>query len=115
LNQEILQKKTDLFLLEGWELCKCSACLPLLPKQLIDQEDIHQEEIDPKASMNFYELGIQELLKVDRTLALEGIYAYDSMKESLYKNLLIPCMERGETVTQDHILEWIEECKNTRA
>lgn len=103
--------KTDLFLLKGWAICKCSKCIGILPKPLIQNQDIYQEEIDPKACMDLYELGLQELLKVDRTKAIEGIYAYDSMKDSLYKNLLIPCMERGEAVSLDLVLEWIDKIK----
>lgn len=104
-----------MFLLENWrnQICKCVKCLEILPKCLIVQEEIWEPELDPKAFVNPFELGMQQLLCMDRKMAIEGIYAYDKLKESLYTDLLIPCMERNETVTEDQIRAWFDEYIST--
>ena len=109
------KSRIDAFLLNNWKstLCQCLDCIKLLQDSnlnfLLENEEIWEPELDPCALVNPFDLGIQELSRLDRGMTLEGIHAFDKLKESLYENLLIPCMKRQETVTQEQIKDWFQE------
>lgn len=75
-------------------ICHCSSCFPRLAKhpQLLEEEDTYEPPISESAgdggastvgSGSIYERGESVLKNVDRVKAIEGVMAYNHLKEKL--------------------------------
>ncbi|KAI1850328.1 hypothetical protein JX265_002226 [Neoarthrinium moseri] len=107
----------SLFVKEGFrdQFCRCPACFPNLKPhpQLLDEEEAYEPPLSDTASDNgsthgsgsLYERGESALRNVDRVRAIEGVMAYNHLKEQLtpfFKRFA----ESGEAVSAEHIKEY---------
>ncbi|KAK3326449.1 putative zinc finger in N-recognin-domain-containing protein [Apodospora peruviana] len=110
----------SLFLQEGFrdKICHCSSCFPLLVAhpQLLEEEEAYEPPVsDDGASQNgggsthgsgsLLERGESALRNVDRVRAIEGVMAYNHLKDKLtpfFKQFA----ESGQTISAEDIKEY---------
>ena len=110
-----LSSGMDLVLMENWReiFCKCLDCLQYFKdgrlEFLLKEEEIWEPELDPKAQMDPFELGVEQLSRLDRTIALEGVHAFEELKKELYEKLLIPAIQNQQVVSEYQIRDFFED------
>ncbi|KAI0764952.1 hypothetical protein C8Q74DRAFT_1450087 [Fomes fomentarius] len=96
----------DVFLTEGWRdrWCRCNNCLPSLQAHpyLLEEEETYEPPEDPDVGLSLEELGMRALQRLPRERAIEGIMAFNAMRDDLMKHLR-PFAERGDEVTEADI------------
>ncbi|RPD65493.1 hypothetical protein L226DRAFT_479852 [Lentinus tigrinus ALCF2SS1-7] len=96
----------DVFLTEGWRdrWCRCKACLPSLQDRsyLLEEEETYEPPEDPDLGLSLEELGMRALQRLPRESAINGIMAFNAMRDDLMKHLR-PFAERGDEVTEADI------------
>ncbi|CZT41443.1 related to metaphase-anaphase transition protein (Mlo2) [Rhynchosporium secalis] len=94
-------------------LCRCSSCYPLLQphEQLLDAEELYEPSISDIAeeadgstvgSGSIYDRGESALKNVDRVRAIEGVMAYNHLKDKL-KPFFQQFAESGEAISAEDI------------
>ncbi|KAK4201436.1 putative zinc finger in N-recognin-domain-containing protein [Triangularia verruculosa] len=94
------------------KLCRCSSCFPLLipHPQLLEEEETYEPPVSPEASENgstlgsnsLYERGESALKNVDRVKAIEGVMAYNHLKDKL-KPFFKQFAESGQAISAEDI------------
>ncbi|KAK4657423.1 hypothetical protein QC762_212870 [Podospora pseudocomata] len=94
------------------KLCRCSSCFPLLVPhpQLLEEEETYEPPVSPEASENgstlgsnsLYERGESALKNVDRVRAIEGVMAYNHLKDKL-KPFFQQFAESGQAISAEDI------------
>ncbi|EJF63695.1 hypothetical protein DICSQDRAFT_167748 [Dichomitus squalens LYAD-421 SS1] len=96
----------DVFLTEGWRdrWCQCKSCLPSLQARpyLLDEEETYEPPEDPDSGLSLEELGMRALNCLPRERAIDGIMAFNAMRDDLMQHLR-PFAERGTEVTEADI------------
>lgn len=108
----------SLFLKEGFRdaFCRCSTCFPLLNPhpQLLEEEEVYEPPLSDGGSQNggngggshgsgsLLERGESALRNVDRVRAIEGVMAYNHLKEKL-KPFFQQFADSGETIGAEDI------------
>ncbi|RDX54503.1 hypothetical protein OH76DRAFT_1373248 [Lentinus brumalis] len=96
----------DVFLTEGWRArwCRCKSCLPSLQSRpyLLEEEETYEPPEDPDSGLSLEELGMRALQGLPRESAINGIMAFNAMRDDLMKHLR-PFAERGDEVTEADI------------
>ncbi|KAI0330338.1 hypothetical protein GY45DRAFT_765582 [Cubamyces sp. BRFM 1775] len=122
-NKERYLGAGDVFLTEGWRdrWCRCKHCLPSLQARpyLLEEEETYEPPEDPDSGMFSYnlpctarltgtvglsleELGMRALQRLPREKAINGIMAFNAMRDDLMKHLR-PFAEGGQEVTEADI------------
>lgn len=107
----------SLFVKENFRghLCRCESCFPLLKShpQLLEEEDTYEPPVTEdgdgsehggSTQGSLLEMGESALRNVDRVRAIEGVMAYNHLKDKL-KTFLQPFAQSGEAVSAEHIKE----------
>ncbi|KAH8103375.1 hypothetical protein BXZ70DRAFT_725530 [Cristinia sonorae] len=101
----------DVFLTEGWRerWCRCSQCLPSLESHpyLLEAEETHEPPEDPDSGLSLEELGMRALQRLPRDRAIDGIRAFNEMRDELM-NHLRPFAQEGKEVTEADIRGFFE-------
>ncbi|KAI0389174.1 hypothetical protein F5Y17DRAFT_142286 [Xylariaceae sp. FL0594] len=101
-------------------LCHCASCFPNLRPhpQLLEQEEEYEPPLSDSASENgstlgsgsLYERGESALRNVDRVRAIEGVMAYNSLKEKL-KPFFQQFAESGKAIGAEDIKQYFEKLR----
>ncbi|KAI0266378.1 hypothetical protein BC834DRAFT_823692 [Gloeopeniophorella convolvens] len=102
----------DVFLTgDSWRKrwCLCESCSPNLRDYpyLLEEEDTYQPPEDPDSKLSLEELGLRALERIPRDRALDGIRAFNSMRDDL-KNFLRPFAQDGREVAEDDVRRFFE-------
>ncbi|KAI1770685.1 putative zinc finger in N-recognin-domain-containing protein [Hypoxylon cercidicola] len=107
----------SLFMTEDFRdhFCRCAACFPNLEPhpQLLEEEDAYEPPLSDGASEHnsthgsgsLYERGESALKNVDRVRAIEGVMAYNHLKERL-KPFFQQFAESGKAIGAEDIKEY---------
>lgn len=96
--------------------CRCAKCFPNLAPhaQLLEEEEIYEPPISEEGSENggsthgsgsLYERGESALRNVDRVRAIEGVMAYNQLKDKL-KPFFQQFAESGKAISAEDIKEY---------
>ncbi|OCH93166.1 hypothetical protein OBBRIDRAFT_790489 [Obba rivulosa] len=101
----------DVFLTEGFRerWCRCDACLPSLKAHpyLLEEEETYEPPEDPDSGLSLEELGLRALERLPRDRALDGIRAFNEMRDDLMRHLR-PFAQEGKEVTEADIRAFFE-------
>lgn len=113
-----LQGTFSLFCTESFRerFCRCTKCFPnlALHAQLLEEEEIYEPPISEEGSENggsthgsgsLYERGESALRNVDRVRAIEGVMAYNQLKDKL-KPFFQQFAESGKAISAEDIKEY---------
>ncbi|KAA1472622.1 hypothetical protein DENSPDRAFT_838947 [Dentipellis sp. KUC8613] len=96
----------DVFLQEGWRArwCRCESCLPQLEAHrfLLEEEETYEPPEDPDSQLSLEELGMRALERIPRDRALDGIRAFNNMRDDLVQ-FLRPFAQEGKVVAEEDI------------
>lgn len=108
----------SLFLEEGFreKICHCSSCFPLLVPhpQLVEEEEIYEPPVSEEGSENggsthgsgsLLDRGESALRNVDRVRAIEGVMAYNHLKDKL-KPFFQQFAESGQAISAEDIKQY---------
>lgn len=99
----------DLFLSEGFRnrWCHCASCLPALEasRYLLEEEETYEPPEDPDSGFSLEELGMRALERLPRDKAIDGIHAFNGMKDDLVKYLR-PFAQEGKVVNETDVREF---------
>ncbi|ETS84665.1 hypothetical protein PFICI_02690 [Pestalotiopsis fici W106-1] len=107
----------SLFVTENFRnhFCRCAKCFPILQKhpQLLEEEESYEPPLTDAASEHgstqgsgsIYERGESALRNVDRVRAIEGVMAYNHMKEKL-KPFFEKFAGSGKAISAEDIKEY---------
>ncbi|KAF9111194.1 hypothetical protein BGX27_005281 [Mortierella sp. AM989] len=102
-NQEM-----NLFATEGWRelLCQCAECTTLYSKEnvpfILGEEAVYEDDEDDEEETSILESGMKKLNEMDRVQMMDGMLAYNKMRDEI-RNFLAPFSEQGKVVTTDDI------------
>lgn len=96
--------------------CRCAKCYPHLAThaQLLEEEEVYEPPISEEGSENggsthgsgsLYERGESALRNVDRVRAIEGVMAYNQLKDKL-KPFFQQFAESGQAISAEDIKEY---------
>ncbi|KAI0700330.1 hypothetical protein BC835DRAFT_1502676 [Cytidiella melzeri] len=112
-----LEGAGDVFLTEGFRdrWCKCASCLPSLEAHsyLLEEEETYEPPEDPDSGLSLEELGMRALQNLPRERAINGIHAFNEMRDQLLKHLR-PIAEENREVTEADIHAFIEAAKQAK-
>ncbi|KAG6867849.1 hypothetical protein C0993_010304 [Termitomyces sp. T159_Od127] len=93
----------DLFLSGGFRdrWCRCSSAIPCL---LVEEETYEPPE-DPDSGLSLEELGMRALERLPRDKAIDGIHAFNGMRDDLVKYLR-PFAQEGKVVSENDVREF---------
>lgn len=81
----------DIFLTEGWRdrWCHCDSCRPSLQSRpfLLQEEETYEPPEDPDSGLSLEELGMRALQHLPRDRAIDGIHAFNDMRDELVQYL----------------------------
>lgn len=117
-----------LFLKEDFRfhLCRCPTCFPQLAKhkQLLEEEEIYEPPVSESGDSNdnapsinsgsLYQRGEAALSSIDRVRAIEGVMAYNHVKDKV-KAFLRPYAESGEVVGAEDIKAYFAKLRGDEA
>ncbi|KAF8978821.1 hypothetical protein BGZ46_006113 [Entomortierella lignicola] len=101
-------QEMNLFATEGWRdlLCQCTECMELYTKEnipfILGEEAIYEDEEDDEAETSILESGMKKLNEMDRVQMMDGMLAYNKMRDEI-RNFLAPFSEQGKVVTADDV------------
>ncbi|KAI8997875.1 hypothetical protein BDB01DRAFT_772728 [Pilobolus umbonatus] len=101
----------ELFLQEGWRdgLCMCDKCKETYKKKNVEyflkEEKTFEPEEDEDAGKSVFEIGMEQLQRVDRVQALESLMAYKTLADDI-KSYLSAFKESGKIVTKEDVEEF---------
>ncbi|KAH9923518.1 uncharacterized protein B0H18DRAFT_1014904 [Fomitopsis serialis] len=97
---------SDVFLTEGWRerWCKCQSCFSSLQTRpyLLEEDETYSPPEDPDSGLTLEELGLRALQRLPRERAIDGIRAFNEMRDDLM-NHLRPFAQEGKVVTEADI------------
>jgi len=101
----------DVFLTKGWRerWCRCDHCLPSLQAHpyLLDEEDTYEPPEDPDSGLSLEELGMRALQHLPRDRAIDGIRAFNDMRDGLLEYLR-PFAQEGKIVEEGDVNKFFE-------
>lgn len=110
--------KFSLFFQEGFraKICHCSSCFPLLVPhpQLVEEEETYEPPVSEEGSENggsthgsgsLLDRGESALRNVDRVRAIEGVMAYNHLKDKL-KPFFQQFAESGQAISAEDIKQY---------
>ncbi|KAH9965305.1 hypothetical protein BC827DRAFT_1265323 [Russula dissimulans] len=101
----------DVFLTGDWRKrwCQCDSCVPELRKHpyLPEEEETYEPPEDPDSRLSLEELGLRALERLPRDRALDGIRAFNTMRDDL-KNFLRPFAQEGREVAETDVRRFFE-------
>jgi len=101
----------DIFLSGDWRerWCLCDLCLPRFQEYpyLLKEEETYEPPEDPDSGLSLEELGLRALERIPRDRALDGIRAFNSMRDEL-KNFLRPFAQEGREVGEVDVRSFFE-------
>ncbi|KAF8554501.1 hypothetical protein OG21DRAFT_1597299 [Imleria badia] len=107
----------DIFLTEGFRQrwCRCERCLPSLQAHpyLFEEEDTYEPPEDPDSGLSLEELGARALERLPRDRALDGIHAFNDMRDNLLEYLR-PFAQQGKIVEEADVTQFFEALKEKR-
>ena len=93
------------------QLCRCATCFPLLKNHrvLLEEEETHEQPLSRSASPtgSIYDEGEKALGSMDRVRAIEGVLAYNKLKDRV-KAFLEPFAKSGKVVGQEDVKSYFE-------
>lgn len=96
------------------QLCRCPTCFPLVSKHrvLLEEEETHQQPLSRVASPtgSIFEEGEKALNSIDRVRAIEGVLAYNKLKDRV-KAFLEPFAKSGKIVGREDVEGYFERLK----
>ncbi|KAK3825276.1 MAG: putative zinc finger in N-recognin-domain-containing protein [Benniella sp.] len=101
-------QEMNLFATEGWRdlLCQCDDCTTLYTKEnvsfILGEEPIFEDEEDDDAETSLLESGMKKLSEMDRVKMMDGMLAYNKMRDEI-RTFLAPFSEQGKVVTAEDI------------
>lgn len=101
-------QEVNLFATEGWRdlLCQCSSCLALYTKEdvsfILGEEAIYEDDDDDDAESSILESGMKKLSEMDRVQMMDGMLAYNRMRDEI-RSFLAPFSEQGKVVTEEDV------------
>ncbi|KAJ6504117.1 hypothetical protein C8R47DRAFT_1038371 [Mycena vitilis] len=108
----------DVFLTENFreQWCRCDDCLPSLEAHpyLLEEEDTYEPPEDPDSGLSLEELGMRALERLPRDRAIDGIMAFNAMRDNL-RAYLRPFAEEGKVVAEADVQDFFEQLNKTRA
>lgn len=116
---DLADKKVSLFLRSDFRghLCRCVSCFENLKnhKCLLEEETTHEPPLDSDAGEStghdsLLDAGEKALSTIDRIRAIEGVMAYNMLKEKV-KEFLQPFAEEKRVVCQEDVKKYFEELK----
>ncbi|KAF8880534.1 hypothetical protein BD779DRAFT_1548779 [Infundibulicybe gibba] len=106
----------DVFLTCGFQerWCHCPSCLPSLKENmyLLEEEETYEPPEDPDSGLSFEALGMRALEKLPRDRAIEGIHAFNEMRDNLVKYLR-PFAQEGKVVGEADVKQFFDSLKET--
>lgn len=106
----------DIFLTEGFRdrWCRCAKCLSSLEPFpfLLREEETYEPPEDPDSGLSLEELGMRALERLPRDRAIEGIHAYNEMKDDL-KQFLRPFAQDGKIVNESDIRAFFDKLRDS--
>jgi len=104
----------DIFFMEGFRdrWCHCATCLPFLHAHpyLLEEENTYEPPEDPDSSLSLEELGMRALERIPRDRAIDGIHAFQEMRNDLM-NFLRPFAQEGKVVRESDVRGFFESLK----
>jgi len=104
----------DIFLSHGWQerFCRCAKCdSDLEPERyLLEEQELYEPPEDPDSTASLEELGMRALGNLPREKALDGIRAYNDMRDDLL-SYLRPFAAEGRVVSEVDMKQFFEERK----
>ncbi|KAF9240047.1 hypothetical protein BU15DRAFT_87777 [Melanogaster broomeanus] len=98
----------------GWRQrwCRCDQCLPSLIEHpyLFDEEDIYEPPEDPDSGISLEELGLRALQRLPRDRAIDGIRAFNDMRDGLMEYLR-PFAQEGKIVEEADVNRFFQAFK----
>ncbi|KAK7050492.1 UBR-type domain-containing protein [Favolaschia claudopus] len=108
----------DVFLTENFRdrWCRCDSCLPSLEAHpyLLEEEETYEPPEDPDSGLTLEELGMRALERLPRDRAIDGILAFNSMRDNL-RAYLRPFAEDGKIVGEADVQNFFEQLNKARA
>ncbi|KAF8937266.1 hypothetical protein BGZ58_002996 [Dissophora ornata] len=104
-------QEMNLFATEGWRdlLCQCADCMVLYTKEnvafILGEEPIYEDEEDDEVETSIMEGGMKRLSEMNRAEAMDGMLAYNTMRDEL-RTFFAPFSEEGKVVTAEDIQEF---------
>ncbi|KAF8632675.1 hypothetical protein AX17_004807 [Amanita inopinata Kibby_2008] len=96
----------DLFLTEGFRdrWCHCKSCSSILNAHpyLLEEEETYEPPEDPDSGLSLEELGLRALSRIPRDRAIDGIHAFNSMRNELV-DYLRPFAQQGKVVSESDV------------
>ncbi|KAF8251271.1 hypothetical protein K440DRAFT_103005 [Wilcoxina mikolae CBS 423.85] len=96
------------------QLCRCPNCFPHLGKHrvLLEEEETHEQPLSRAASPtgSIFEEGERALNSIDRVRAIEGVLAYNKLKDRV-KAFLEPFAKSGKIVGREDVEGYFEGLK----
>ncbi|KAF8545314.1 hypothetical protein BDD12DRAFT_721806, partial [Trichophaea hybrida] len=96
------------------QLCRCPNCFPHLSKHrvLLEEEETHEQPLSRAASPtgSIFEEGEKALNSIDRVRAIEGVLAYNKLKDRV-KAFLEPFAKSGKIVGREDVEGYFEGLK----
>ncbi|KAJ7489336.1 hypothetical protein FB451DRAFT_687122 [Mycena latifolia] len=107
----------DVFLTENFRerWCRCDSCLSSLEAHpyLLEEEDTYEPPEDPDSGLSLEELGMRALERLPRDRAIDGILAFNAMRDNL-RAYLRPFAEEGKVVAEADVQSFFEKLNETR-
>lgn len=101
----------DIFLTDGWRRrwCRCDQCLPSLQAHpyLHEEEETYEPPEDPDSRLSLEELGLRALERLPRDRAIDGIRAFNDMRDGLMEYLR-PFAQEGKVVEAADVNRFFE-------
>ncbi|KAF8956579.1 hypothetical protein BDZ97DRAFT_1671410 [Flammula alnicola] len=90
---------------ERW--CHCDSCLPPLQVDsfLLNDEETYEPPDDPDSGLSLEELGMRALARLPRDRAIDGIHAFNEMRDDLVK-FLRPFAQDGKVVNESDVRDF---------
>ncbi|KAJ7621250.1 hypothetical protein FB45DRAFT_928779 [Roridomyces roridus] len=108
----------DVFLTDNFRdrWCRCDSCLPSLEAHpyLLEEEDTYEPPEDPDSALTLEELGMRALERLPRDRAIDGIHAFNAMRDNL-RAYLQPFADEGKVVGESDVQTFFEQLNKARA
>ena len=102
-------QEVNLFVTEGWRdlLCQCTSCMTMYTKEglasfILGEEAVYEADDDDEAESSTLESGMKKLGEMDRVQMMDGMMAYNRMRDEV-RAFLEPYSQQGKVVTESDI------------
>lgn len=102
-------QEVNLFATEGWRdlLCQCTSCMTMYTEEgvasfILGEEAVYEAEDDDEAESSTLESGMKKLGEMDRVQMMDGMIAYNRMRDEV-RAFLEPYSQQGKVVTESDI------------